>query len=518
MLADQHANADPIARFLFSSNQQRDLFRLAGAGHEVLFRSGNIGGKTAGGAALSICFARGVTKLDGRTWYEARNGVQAPPILLPSLGTPNVGILAVPAYKSEGATEALKKFLGWWPSKTKIISSASGSIGLVYIKPDRCKSDKWQDWSRIVVFPDKGVLPKGLRVNYAWADEPISMSMWREIRMRRIPGQSYPRFLTLTPVEKRYWSPIKLDFPHENEGVQEGRVHIRARASDNQLLTEADLLAIAQAVKNDPYKKARLDGDWVDTAGGCPFDWNGLERWLEYAEAGETGDIVDGKWLETSAGPLVRFNDFDPNDRYLVPLDASAGIRDENNTRDPSGLGVFSLRRRRMVMRYNGYLKPAELGRLARRVCQYYGNAEVVPEINGWGIAVLEGMGDYGNIYQHTSKDRVSGIVTKKLGWYTTTESRGVMISALERAIVDDTMEIPSKDAVESLMQVVLDGRDKVVAGPGYHDEDLIICGIASFLMQNSNRIAPSLVVERELSLDELIRKEFGQSFAESNW
>src|SRR5690349_4021490 len=187
---------DPMSRWRFASDQQRDLFRYAGQGIETLLRTNNIGGKTAGGAALSICFARGITELDGRTFREMAAYKPKTVLRLPDLGTPNTGLLTIPAYKSEGATDAVVKFLGNWPHKIKQLSNATGGIGAVWIKPNRSRSTNYHEWSKLVIFPDGGVLPKGLRLHYAWGDEPVSMAMWREIRMRLIPGRIFPKYLT----------------------------------------------------------------------------------------------------------------------------------------------------------------------------------------------------------------------------------------------------------------------------------------------------------------------------------
>ena len=511
---------DPLERWRFSSSAQRDLFKAASEGNEVLFRSGNIAGKTAGGAGFFTHLLRGESSCDGRTFNEVRSGVKEWRLRLPLVPMPARCLLAVPTYKTEGATEALDKFLGKWPHHSKVLGNSSGSVGLVYVRPNRWSSDNHRTWSRMIVFPDKGPLPKSLRLHGAWNDEVIRHACWSEARMRRIPGHGFYKVITMTPRDKAGYLWYQKDFGIYPHGPESGRVHINCRASDNQLLTQDDLLKIRQDVENDPYAAAKLNGDWVDAAGKNPFGRKGLALWAQYAETGEKGmfhadDQGGSVWIPDEGGLVEKFRDPLDGEECWMIADSSAGISptDSGEDRDPSGMWVVSRNRKCLMARYNGYLEPHKLERLMSAAGYYYNTAEAVPEANGeygGALVALLVSGGYPNIYTDERIDRTSGSVSRVFGWHTNSKTRALLVAALQKAINNDLIDVYSIEAIDSLRQVVLDQKDRTVAGPGYHDEDMICGGIFAYLLDVRGDGGP-IEDERPMTLREALDRELGR-------
>ena len=61
--------------------------------------------------------------------------------------------------------------------------------------------------------------------------------------------------------------------------------------------------------------------------------------------------------------------------------------------------------------------------------------------------------------------------------------SRGVIVSALQRCLLDDSLSIPSVEAVDALMAIRIGDRDKLIRAPHQNWEDMICLGIQSHLL-----------------------------------
>lgn len=487
------------------------------AGHETLFRTGNIGGKTTGGAGFFSAILRGQDEVDGRTFLDCRLGLPKRRLLLPVVPMPARALLLVPAYKSEGAVEAVLKVLGDWPHKVREVSAA-GAVGVVYIKPNRSTDQDPKKWSRLIVFSDKGILPKGLRLSGIWSDEIVSHAAWSEARFRRIPGQPFFRGLTVTPREPRYWKWLKGDFPSKLDVPINGRVHLNMRADENQMLSPKDLEELKKSTVGDPYWRAKLFGDFV-VAGDNPFDPEGLMRWDDYAEDGEFGrfEMVDGasQWIPDPNGDVEKWGDPLPGEECWVIADSSMGLAPqagEVGRHDPSAMWACSRHRRKVLARYHGYRTPAELSRLMEASGWYYNEAELIPECNnesGGAVVALLASSGYPNIYREERLDKATGSVANVMGWRTTTLSRGKLVSALQDAVKRDRIDLPSRDAIESLRQAIVSDRERIEAGPGHHDEDMICGGIFCYLLNQRGEPETSLD-KRPTTLEQAIREAEG--------
>ena len=436
-------------------------------------RSGNQAGKTTIGAFCGVAMARGCAELDG--------------VPLPMLGTPNVGVVLAKgrAMAKESVIRKYLEAIGSWPHH---IERNGNSIEALWVKPNRSKSSDWHDWSCIRIFVEKGQSVAGMRVDWVHADEPPDWEMWLELRMRGKANRYYVRFITFTPIDKRDWKPVREDF----KGCawpkgKDGKVELVMSVFDNKALGEEHRRALEQDTKG-LLQKAKLFGEYVDTTGANPFDSEGLKRWLERCEEPAerhlwmTGRGRSAEWHEWYA-PVAGVS-------YMVIADPSQGIEDEAHEHDPGGIvvverSVVSGPVPRVVARYNGYIQAHELGRLSRHMAERWNHALVVWERNsGYGEAFYLGLGDYGNIYIEHHLDARGLPLSQRLGWTTTATTRGTIIGALQKAILQDGLHVPSLEAVESLSEVVVDRNNRIEAGAGAHDEDMIVLGLACHLLE----------------------------------
>ncbi len=461
--------ADPVAAFRFKSDAQRRFATSLSAYREVYLRSGNQAGKTTIGAFCGVALARGKAELDGTP--------------LPLLGAPNVGLVLAKgrAMAKESVIKAYRTAVGKWPHH---LEKNGNAIEAIWVKPDRSQSDDWADWSCIRFFVEDGQSLAGMRLDWAHADEPPKEEAWRELRMRGKANRHFVRFITATPLDKREWKWLRDDFRGCESG-KDGKVELRMSVFDNKALGKEHLAAIEKDSAG-PLQPAKLLGDYIALTGTHPFDAKGLKRWAERA----TDPIRLEKW-STTGGSTIEveiYADPIPGEHYLDVNDPSAGIWDELGEHDPCEMVVVSRGvkgRPAVVARYNGYIPAYELGRLARHFAERYNRALLVWERNsGYGEAFYLAAKGYPNLYSEYHEDSLHMPLAERLGWLTTATTRGTIIGALQKAVLEDGLLVPSKAAVSSLEDVVLDKRGRIEAGAGSHDEDMIVLGLACHLLE----------------------------------
>lgn len=495
--------ADPIAAFRFKSEAQRNATRALSTFREVYIRSGNRAGKTHWGAHAGVALARGCPELDG--------------VPLPVLGSPTSGVVLAKgrAMAKESVIKAYRQAVGRWPHH---LEKNGNNIEAIWVKPNRSSSDEWADWSCIRFFVDSGQSVEGMRLDWVHADEPPDWPMWESLRTRGKANRPFIRFITATPLDKREWMPLREDYRGcEWPKGKNGKVEIRLSVFDNKALGPEDIAAMEEDTKG-PLQKAKLYGEYVDLTGSNPFDAEGLERW-----AGRCLEPTRIDRWATSGGKVVEiewWGDVQPGEQYLVVADPSSGAEDEAHENDPCESVVVSRGvkgRPAVVARYNGYIPAYELGRLSTHLAKQANGAMLVWERNsGYGEAFWLGTGGYGNVYVEQHHDARNMPLSERVGWLTTATTRGTIIGALQRAIIEDGLYVPSVKAVESLKNVVIDRNGRPEAGAHSHDEDMIVLGLACHLLATYPLYVPNtgktqgerwleangLVIDRELERD----------------
>lgn len=463
--------ADPVRSFRFKSEATRRATAALSTHREVYLRAANRSGKTHWAAHVCVALARGLVELDG--------------VRLPLLGAPNSGVVLAKGREmaKESVIKAYRAAVGRWPHH---VEKNGNAVAAIWVKPERSQSDDWSTWSCIRFFVEDGQSLAGMRLDWAHADEPPKEDGWRELRMRGRANRHFVRIITATPLDKREWKWLREDFKGCAEPAgKDGRVEFRMSVYDNKALSAEDIKQ-QEADSAGPLQKAKLYGDYVDLTGTNPFDAAGLKRWGERCvpparvERWTTSTSVQcdvGVWAEPLEG-----------EQYFAVADPSAGIWDEAGEHDPCEVVVVSRGvkgRPSVVARYNGYIPAYELGRLSRELAERYNRALLIWERNsGYGESFYLGVGTYGNVYVEYHLDARSTPLSERIGWLTTATTRGTIIGALQKAVLEDGLLVLSAEAVESLESVVLDRRGRIEAGAGAHDEDMIVLGLACHLLE----------------------------------
>lgn len=446
---------DPLEGFGWPSDKHHRAFNYVSQGLELHLRAANYGAKTFSGAAFAVACARGRPLLAG--------------VPVPVTKVPNVGAVVVRDYgqQVDSSQAAILHWLGQWPHEVSWINKGLGYAGTIRIRPDGWRDDDPETWSRIVfVSQENADKALGARWDWAWGDEPPLEPIWREVRKN-----CKHLWITETPLKRTEWEWLQRDFAGCLWSPRDGRVEATSSLYDNRFLTGEDVARLESRYKGDPLIRARLHGDYVDAGGECPFDYESLNTMRSGAVPGWAWD--DDRrvelWREPEAGKT-----------YRISLDPSSGIAG----RDKAGLWLVCVEDRAGIGRLYDHVPVATLGRLALRLARRYGEAELIPEMNGgWGEALLAEWGDYRKVWREKPLDNVTRRTSNRVGWWTDESSRGVIVSALQRCVLDGSLSVPSLEAIDALMAIRIGDRDKLIRASHQNWEDMICLGIQAHLL-----------------------------------
>ena len=525
----------PLQRFRCAVDVGCEVYRLQSmeSPPEIYWPAANMGAKTRSISALIVAWLSG---------YDRLHDWEGHAIPLPVIPPPVAGALVVPSYKlaSGSVVQALRELIGDWPCHEGKLSSAQDAIAILYVKHRLTRSEEFADWSRLYLFPHEGEMPDALRLDFVVSDEPPPETMWRKARNRPKKGRPFHRVIGATPWERRFWQWLWDDFPLEVGKLQDGRIKFESSVWDNKALHRAgcdrspkncacpDILRQVESNKNSPWRLAALYGKHVDASGTCPYDIETLMAMQEQATPGErcvaTERIMDGQLCMTvrehPAGELRVWGRAAPHDRVLVLVNPSAGVAPSEGEKGShlAGLYAVSIAQQRVLARFMGYATPPEMGLMARAVTNSYPESIFVPEMNGgWGEEVLRSWqaspaapGTQAVVYRDVDPTSTSGQAKTRVGWWQSGTRRAAVISAGQRAILERSIGIPSREALSNLMMVTKDahGRyDDPETGP--HPRDFILLGMACSIMENPNLLPPK-AVRAEMSPSEALAAELG--------
>ena len=109
--------------------------------------------------------------------------------------------------------------------------------------------------------------------------------------------------------------------------------------------------------------------------------------------------------------------------RYAIGADVAEGVADE----DVSVVSVLDRQTHQQVATFQGRLEADEYARHLARLGQFYDNAVVAVEVNGYGWVVLNVLRKfYSNLFHHLPYDRET--VTPGDGWHTNVATKPELV------------------------------------------------------------------------------------------
>lgn len=429
---------------------------------------------------------------------------------LPRVEDPSAAVLVLDYNQQKFSVQpAYLDAVGEWPHRATY--KGDGILSTLRVKPIGGGDDPAGWPMATFISQENPRAGTGARVPIVHADEPPVEGIWREFRKSKRRGGRSIRLITATPLVRRQWLWLRDDYRGCGGRPFRGRIEIHMadvrRAAG--IVDAARYQELLDEYHGDPLIAARLTAEYVDVENCSP--WGDLLGVLDEMEAAcrephmESWAItreVDGDNGRDKVPHKVKVEVWEKaaqGERYYVPIDPSLGVDDKHH--DPGGLHVRRVSDGSLVARYNGYCGAYGLGVLAAALARSYNDAVVDPETTGgWGGPVLTALSDcgYGNVAKQRKQVR-PGEWETQLGFKTTDQTRPAMFSATQEWLRDWTRGIrecrcPSRGVIQSLRDLILDERNRPVAGPGLHDEDAILWGHGCKLLLRRKPVAPPVV------------------------
>lgn len=202
---------------------------------------------------------------------------------------------------------------------------------------------------------------------------------------------------------------------------------------------------------------------------------------------------------------------------YLISVDVAQGT----DTGDFTCAHVFDIANQKVCATFHGRIDPKQAAAICAKLGKMYNNAVIAPEIDGLGYTLLSHLKDiYFNIYQQRKDEGYRVIVSNKLGWETTTESRHMIVVNMRRMLgehtADTSIMCPDRALLDELLTFV-DKDGKPQAQKGFHDDRVMAYAIGLWCCLEEIKTRPEIlrvvtkvdgesVSVREVKPDEILR------------
>ena len=173
---------------------------------------------------------------------------------------------------------------------------------------------------------------------------------------------------------------------------------------------------------------------------------------------------------------------------YVISADVARG-----DGKDYSTFHVFDKTESEVVAEFRGKVPPDQLAVLLAEAGKRYGEAEVCPESNTYGYAVLMKLKELGykNIFFAKEKDKFDALYgggsIGKAGFSTQGTSRAKILTKLEEVIRNDKVSLYSSRLIDELKTFVWSGQ-KAQAQTGKNDDLVMSLAIGLWLYESDSK------------------------------
>jgi hypothetical protein len=210
------------------------------------------------------------------------------------------------------------------------------------------------------------------------------------------------------------------------------------------------------------------------------------------------GDIFnDGGVMSMEEGVRGKLRVYEqPNHRdgYVIFADVAEGKAVEGITEDKSKYDFscaqvikITTEKTKQVAVWHGNCDPDLFGDVLVALAKYFNNAYLGWEINGpgWGLGSQVARQKYRNVYMRkVDSNDIRQNPTTKVGWRTTAKNKAELVSALQRNLREQLLEVQDSGTVSELRVFSRLGENRWGAAVG-HDHRVISLGGALVIMED---------------------------------
>lgn len=418
---------------------------------------------------------------------------------------PNQGWVVSETYKvqEEASQRIIMDLLP--PNQIKKIVNIKGGV-MESISVDVVKGGKKVGVSKIgFKSSDSGVRNfAGASKRWIWFDEEPPQEIYKECIARIGAGVPLHIWFTMTPIFQQQGAGRKVGMSWVYRELYQKKDEVRVAAfgvgiEDNIYLSKEQIEEQKLKYFGVEYD-IRIKGEFKLLSGNSVFDINKLDSRIKlspkfaqgYLDYAGTNSAI--KWHDKVNGMLKVWAEPHPARRYFIGADIGLGVGG-----DPSCAIVLD-DQMNQVAELHGQLAPDQMGNQLIRLGKWYNTAWIAPEANSFGIACIDAMKhNYGKLYFSYKIDQRSDVRTKRIGWWTDTKTKPLMVGEFAKAVREDAMTLNSAELMQEMGTYVLGDDGSTNAEIGCHDDRVIAAMIAlqvrkKHLVTSSDSVPESFV------------------------
>lgn len=231
------------------------------------------------------------------------------------------------------------------------------------------------------------------------------------------------------------------------------------------------------------------------TSGRPRFDIPTLREYMKQCEDGERGYLeLRGKqvtFVLDSKGYVEVWNPPQKDKEYFVGGDVAKGLVQG----DFSAAPVFDSSYNMQAL-WHGHIDPDLFGDQLTYLGMWYNDGLMAVEENNHGLTTITRLknNEYWNMYKRKSHDKITNTVTEQLGWYTTEQSKKLIIDNLARLIRERKLGTKSRLFIRECMTYVIGDDGKTNAQQGSFDDTVMSTAIITFVLDDYITDVPDIV------------------------
>lgn len=225
-----------------------------------------------------------------------------------------------------------------------------------------------------------------------------------------------------------------------------------------------------QLSKPEWWKKVMVYGDFDERSlNEAPvFDQNLLD-----IQTGFTRNI-----LRTTAEVVDIYEEPVKEHIYQIGADPSEGINDYCVAKC---INTFTGKE---VASYVGRIQPDLFGGKVISMGEIFNKAKVVLEINGIGLATLDELkrNNYERIFMREEYDKITKVITQKLGWKTSSATKPLLISNFNRLMEEKFVQLSDEKSISEMrsFRYTLEAKKRGMGAiAGFHDDRVMATALA---------------------------------------
>lgn len=398
---------------------------------------------------------------------------------------PNDGWIVSETYKvqEEASQKIVMSLLE--PNKIKKIINLKGGV-IEQVWYDVVKDGKKIGTSKIgFKSSDSGVRNfAGAAKRWIWFDEEPPQDVYKECVARIAAGQPLDIWFTMTPIFQQRGSGHRGGMSWVYRELYQKRDGVRISSFGMSIVENKHLSK--EQIEEQKLKYSgveydiRINGEFKLLSGNSVFDVEKIEKRMndlpKFAQGFLDYSGVNSaiKFKDKSNGTLKVWEEPRPDGRYFIGADIGLGVGG-----DPSCAQVFD-EKLKQVAELHGQIAPDQMGEQLIKLGKWYKNAWIGIEANSFGIACIDAVKRvYGKLYFSYKIDQRSDHRTKRIGWWTDTKTKPLMVGEFAKAVREESIDIFCRELLEEMATYILGDDGSTNAEVGCHDDRVIAAMIA---------------------------------------